>query len=144
MDDHDDLGGDAACWSHLVGGEEDPSRVVVDLAAAADATAEAGGAVWSLPHGGDLDANLVRLRAGDRIDEHVNREVDVLVFVRSGTGRITIDDESHDLRCDALALIPRGARRTTEAGPTGMTYLSVHRRRAPLAITSREQRGGRP
>lgn len=135
----DDLGGDPACWAHLFGGADDPSRVVVDLDATA--TAGAGGAVWSLPHGGDLDANLVWLGPGHTIGEHVNREVDVLVFVRTGTGRITIDDEVHDVRSDALALIPRGARRRIEAGPSGISYLSVHRRRDPLTIASPKQRG---
>jgi len=38
----------------------------------------ADGAVWSLPHDGDLDANLVKLGPGGRIDEHRNDEVDVV------------------------------------------------------------------
>ena len=63
--------------------------VVVDL----DQVAAAGtvGAAWSLPHGGDLDANVVRLDAAGGIGEHVNNEVDVLVVVVSGQGSVSVD-----------------------------------------------------
>jgi quercetin dioxygenase-like cupin family protein len=92
------------------------------------------GAVWSLPHGGDLDANLVRLRPGDTIDDHVNDEVDVLLFVQSGGGELIIDDTEYPLRSDVLALIPKGSRRRIAAGPKGVFYLSVHLRRGALTI----------
>ncbi|MDZ7679822.1 MAG: cupin domain-containing protein [Acidimicrobiales bacterium] len=132
-----DEGGDPPCWAHLVGGDETADAigpVVVDLGAAASG---AGGAVWSLPHGGDLDANLVRLAPGGEIARHVNADVDVLVFVQSGTGELTIDDDVHPLRGDVLALVPRGAHRSITAGPRGLTYLSIHRRRSPLGIQQR-------
>lgn len=115
--------------------------LVADLGAV---SVGSGGAVWSLPHGGDLDANLVRLDPGAAIDAHVNDELDVLVFVQSGTAVLTVDDQTQPLGPDHLALIPKGARRTIVAGNGGITYLSVHRRRAPLKISrsskSREQR----
>lgn len=107
---------------------------VVDLGAVA---AGSGGAVWSLPHGGDLDANLVRLDPDGSIEEHVNGEVDVLIFVQSGTGSITIDGATHEVGTNHLALVPRGSTRGVAAGPTGISYLSVHRRRRPISITSR-------
>jgi quercetin dioxygenase-like cupin family protein len=112
---------------------EGQPAVVVDLGATSVAT---GGAIWSLPHGGDLDANLVRLGPGDAIGEHVNREVDVLLLVQSGTGQLTVGDDTYRLRGDVLALVPRGARRSVAAAAQGITYLSVHRRRALLSITS--------
>lgn len=105
--------------------------VVADLGGT---TTDSGGVVWSLPHGGDLDANLVRLRPGGQIAEHLNDEVDVLVFVQSGNGELVIDGEVHPLRGDVLALIPRGARRQMTAGPFGVTYLSIHRHRGPLTV----------
>lgn len=142
-----DLGGDPACWAHLLDEDHDErvrpvldpdgaagEAVVVDLGSAAHGS---GGAIWSLPHGGDLDANLVRLDPGAGIGEHVNDHVDVLVFVQSGSGHLTIDHTSHQLGPDHVALIPTGARRTVVAGPRGITYLSVHRRRGPLGITKR-------
>lgn len=115
--------------------------LVADLGAV---SVGSGGAVWSLPHGGDLDANLVRLDPGAAIDAHVNDELDVLLFVQSGTAVLTVDDQAQSLGPDHLALIPKGSRRTIVAGTGGITYLSVHRRRSPLKISrspkSREQR----
>lgn len=130
-----DLGGDPACWSHLAGDDGDDvglpdGVVVVDLGA----PQAGGGAIWSLPHGGDLDANLVRLDADGTIGEHVNNEVDVLMFVQCGAGQIHVDGTSRELGADHLVLVPRGARRSITAGPSGITYLSVHRRRSPLGI----------
>lgn len=110
------------------------SSVVADLGSLSPGGGP--GAVWSLPHGGDLDANLVRLRDGDVIDTHVNDDVDVLIYVQSGGGELTVDDDEHRLRSDVLVLIPRGARRRIVAGSSGMYYLSVHRRRSPLTITA--------
>lgn len=111
-----------------------PPRVplVVDLGACP--TAGASGAVWSLPRSGDLDANLVRLAPGEVIDQHVNDEVDVLMFVQSGRGELVVDGRRHLLAADSLALVPRGARRAIAAGSPGVTYLTVHRRRGPMTI----------
>ena len=96
-----------------------------------------GGAVWSLPHGGDLDANLVSLDAGGAIGLHVNNEVDVLMFVRSGSGSVTVDGETLPLGSDHLAWIPKGASRSVSAGSDGISYLSIHRLRGGLGITPR-------
>lgn len=141
-----ELGGDPPCWAHLV--DNDPGdtssnesvRLVVDLGAAPSGS---GGAVWSLPHGGDLDANLVRLEPGGGIGAHVNEEVDVLLFVQSGTGELSVDGDLRPLGADHLALVPKGSQRSIVAGATGITYLSVHRRRSPLAIKQRDQ-GNKP
>ena len=128
-------GGDPACWAHLLDdGEIDLAGVEAVVTDLGNTSTDAGGVVWSLPHGGDLDANLVRLRPGSEISEHVNDEVDVLVFVQSGGGELTIDGETHPLRGDVLALVPRGATRQVSAGVFGITYLSIHRRRGPLRI----------
>lgn len=93
-----------------------------------------GGVIWKLPHDGDLDGNLVRLAAGRSIDEHVNDDVDVLIVVRTGDGRLAVDGTSHLLGESALALVPRGARRSLTAGAHGITYLSIHRRREGLTV----------
>lgn len=139
----EDLGGDPPCWAHLL--DEDDAEdaatpghrpLVVDLGAV---SVGSGGAIWSLPHGGDLDANLVRFEAGSGIDSHVNNDVDVLLFVQSGTADLTIDDHTQWLGTDHLAHIPRGSMRSIVAGDVGITYLSIHRRRSPLAIGRRDQ-----
>lgn len=114
-------------------GGELPGRMVVDLGLVSGS----GGAIWSLPHGGDLDANLVRLGPDESVGAHINNDVDVLVFVQSGSGWVTIDDIADEVGPDHLVLIPRGAERSILATGTGMTYLSVHRRRTPLGITTR-------
>ena len=106
--------------------------VVVDLGATD--TSGHDGVVWSLPHGGDLDANLVHLDAGGVIGAHVNSEVDVAMSVMSGNGTLIVDEINHDLSVDVFALIPRGVRREVRAGSEGITYLSIHRRRNPLTI----------
>lgn len=106
--------------------------VVVDLGATD--TSGHDGVVWSLPHGGDLDANLVHLDAGGVIGAHVNSEVDVAMSVMSGNGALIVEGINHDLSVDVFALIPRGVRREVRAGSEGITYLSIHRRRNPLTI----------
>jgi quercetin dioxygenase-like cupin family protein len=133
------VGGDPPCWAHLF--EDGPALPEAAVIADLGDVALSGGAVWSLPHGGDLDANLVRLEPGHRIEAHVNTEVDVLVFVQSGTGRIDLGDTRTDLTADHLVLVPRGVRRSIAAGPSGITYLSVHRRRGLLAMADRSKPG---
>lgn len=98
------------------------------------------GAVWSLPHDGDLDANLVVLAAGDAVASHVNDEVDVLVVVLDGTGATTIDGVSHALAASVVVHIPKGVTREIRAGDTSLLYLSVHRTRSGLRIGRRSDR----
>ncbi len=130
-------GGDPPCWAHLVDDEQiDGGPLVVDLTVPTGS----GGAIWSLPHGGDLDANLVRLDPGAEIGDHINNDVDVMVLVQSGAGALTVDDQAQHLGVDDLALIPKGSSRSMAAGPEGVTYLSIHRRRSPLGITGRPAR----
>ena len=130
--DHE-LGGDPACWAHLF--DDDPEEMtgaVVDLSSVEGA----GGAVWSLPHGGDLDANFVRLEPGGAIGEHVG-DVDVLIVVREGDGELTVDGIVRMLTGSSLVLIPKGSARSLRAGERGIGYLSVHRGREPMTIRAR-------
>jgi len=131
--DHDQ-GGDPACWAHLF--EDDQPALVADLAD----VDEVGGAVWSLPHGGDLDANLVRLAPTACIPEHVNRDVGVLLVVRAGGGELVADETSHTLTDTTVALVPRYASRSIRAGDDGLDYLSIHRRREAMQIRDRPSR----
>lgn len=97
----------------------------------------ADGAVWSLPHDGDLDANLVKLAPGGEIVSHRNDEVDVVLVVVSGSGDLVVDGESYPLRPHRLARICKGAERSLRAGPGGLLYLSLHRARSGLRISPR-------
>lgn len=110
-----------------------PDPAVADLSEVD--TSGTDGVAWSLPHGGDLDANLVALRPGASIAEHVNDAVDVFIYVRSGGGELRLDGRPHPLCPDLVILVPQGARRALQAGPDGMTYLSIHQRRPPLTIS---------
>lgn len=122
-----DVGGDPACWARVTADE-----VTTSFAAVPDAAGS--GAVWSLPHGGGLDANVVRLVAGDAVGEHVNDEVDVLLVVWSGTGELVIDDHRVPLGPGTITHVCRGARRSVRAAGDGLVYLSVHPRRGPMVV----------
>jgi mannose-6-phosphate isomerase-like protein (cupin superfamily) len=126
-----EVGGDAACWAHLF---DDRCVTSFTELAGADGADGADGVVWSSPRGGGLDANVVRLGAGNAIEEHVNEQVDVLLVVWSGTGELEIDDRRVPLAAGTVALIPRNARRRIVARTGGLTYLSTHPARGPLSI----------
>ena len=102
MNEPQDQGGDPPCWAHLFAPDEAPGPVppvVVDLGGPGGGGTS--GAAWSLPHGGDLDANLVRLGPGDGIASHDNYEVDVLVHVLDGSGEVVLDGTSRSLAAGA-------------------------------------------
>ena len=135
MSDDRDLGGDPPCWAHVLDRQPDDGHV--RSGAVADRTevvADGNGVVRSLPRGADLDANLVHLDPGAVIAAHRNDDVDVLIVVRSGVAELTIDTRPCQLVADLVVLIPRGTRRAVVAGPAGITYLSVYRRRGPLTV----------
>lgn len=83
---------------------------------------------------GDLNVNLVHLDEGSTIAEHRNREVDVLVVVLDGTGRLRVDEREDDLVANTVAYIARGETRSISAGPGGLTYLTAHRARGQLRV----------
>jgi quercetin dioxygenase-like cupin family protein len=87
------------------------------------------GALWRLD-GEDLQANLVRLGRGDRIEPHRNDEVDVLVVVVLGRGELTLDGQVHQLAPMVVAHLPKGAVRAVEPVDGLLVYLSIHRHRS--------------
>jgi len=100
----------------------------VDLAGLA-AGGNHPGARWRLD-GEDLQANLVRLGRGDRIEPHRNDEVDVLVVVVLGRGELTLDGQVHQLAPMVVAHLPKGAVRAVEPVDGLLVYLSIHRHRS--------------
>jgi len=137
---HDDLGGEAACYAHLLESPDDelpgavPSPPHVDLSSL---ELDAEGSLWSLPHGGDLDANALRLAAHSEIAAHVNADLDVLLIGHAGDGRVIIDGRVLPLRGGSVVLVPKGAERAIRAGDGDLVYVSVHRRRGGLQIGRR-------
>ena len=123
----------------MSGEESEPvAPTVVDLS---DALTEVGDGVhWTLERQGDLNVYLVRLEPGHSVEEHVNSEVDVAVIVVAGDGYIHIDGAPSPLRSHVVAHVPRGTSRRVEAGPDGLGYLTVHRRRT-LRLGTRPTRG---
>jgi len=111
-------------------------EVVSVDAAAAWQRATGSGVCWTLAAQSDLNVNVVRLEAGDEIGEHVNDDVDVVVAVLAGAGRLVVDGRVVALGPGTVVHVPRGASRRLEAAsPLG--YLSVHRRRAGLGVGRR-------
>lgn len=101
------------------------------------------GAVWRLAESGrQLDANLVRLPPDERVALHVEPDLDVLLLVVTGAGALATDEGERQVDAGALVWLPHGARRGVAAGPDGLVYLTVHRRRPGMRIRSRPDRVG--
>ncbi|MGH3023953.1 MAG: cupin domain-containing protein, partial [Gaiellaceae bacterium] len=103
---------------------------VVDLV-----TPRGRGPLWGVETD-DLNATLLAWSAGDGPAEHVNSERDVLLVVLGGSATVTIDGEPHALQQGDAVVLEKGRARGISAGPDGVRYLSVHRRRGPLQIAS--------
>lgn len=91
----------------------------------------------------DLNLNLLVLAAGETIEEHVNREVDVLVVAVQGQGEIVIDGAPVALTPGQALIIAKGARRAIRPIGGRFAYLSCHRRRAGLWPTAPSPKPGR-
>jgi uncharacterized protein (DUF2249 family)/quercetin dioxygenase-like cupin family protein len=119
-------------------------RIVGDTALPADAAEpDADGVVWKLQmRERDLDSNVIRLRPGTGIAAHTGPDLDVLVVVLDGGGRLTTERDVVDLRAGALVWLPRRSRRQFDAGPDGLRYLTVHQRRQSLVLDPAPPRTG--
>ena len=115
--------------------EADVPRPLCDTTAVLDGAADATGAVWKLEIADrHLDANVVRLQPGGRIDSHRGPDLDVMMHVLSGDGQVETETGTVPLSAGQLVWLPRRSRRSITAGPAGLAYLSVHPRRPGLAI----------
>jgi quercetin dioxygenase-like cupin family protein len=104
----------------------------------ANAETDAAGAVWRLtPEERGLDANIVRLPAGDEIAGHRGPDIDVLIHVLEGSGTLETDGDEIALTTGALVWLPPRSQRRFVAGEDGLRYFSVHRRKPPLSISTR-------
>ncbi|MBN3932253.1 cupin domain-containing protein [Streptomyces verrucosisporus] len=116
---------------------DETPRVLTDLDdRIARAAPGEGGALWRLAESGrQLDANLVRLPPGASVGEHAENDLDVLLLVVAGGGEM--EDGSGGRRAlapKALVWLPRTSRRALRAGPEGLVYLTVHRRRPGMTV----------
>jgi quercetin dioxygenase-like cupin family protein len=124
-------------------GEVPRPRVLTDTAALAALPDAPSGALWKLAEPGrQLDANVVRLPPSARVAPHTEPDLDVLLLVLAGNGTLLSTGEPRGLRAGELTWLPYGAVRGIEAGPDGLTYLTVHRRRPGMSIRGpRDTRG---
>lgn len=97
------------------------------------------GALWKLAESGrQLDANLVHLPGGERVETHAEPDLDVLLLVVAGDGALEKTDGTIQLAGGALCFLPHGSTRRLLAGADGLTYLTVHRRRMGMQIRPRQ------
>lgn len=93
------------------------------------------GVVWKLEtHYRDLDSNVIALAPNDGIDGHRGADVDVLIHVLAGSGRLITELGGIDLAPGALLWLPRRSRRQFAAGPHGLRFLSVHQKRSIFTL----------
>ncbi|WP_406191420.1 hypothetical protein OH733_15030 [Streptomyces griseus] len=114
----------------------DPRILAVLDKLLASAAPDERGALWQLAEPGrELDANLVRLPPDAEVGEHQEDVLDVLLVVLAGAGSVRAGDgRVLDLVPSTALWLPRTSRRALAAGPDGLVYLTVHRRRPGLAI----------
>ena len=110
------------------------------LGALAHAAAqESNGPIWGTASE-ELNATLLSWRPGAGPQEHINHERDVLVVILAGSATVSTDGDERELAVGEAVIIEKGRRRRISAGRSGVRYLSVHRRRAPLRIAPAPKR----
>ena len=86
---------------------------------------------WT-PESVDLHVNLVHLRAGEAIAEHVNASLDVLLTCLDGSGTLVVDGNNIPLAAGSVALIAKGSTRGVVAGEDGIRYTTCHGKRGGI------------
>ncbi|MFC5946725.1 cupin domain-containing protein [Pseudonocardia lutea] len=116
----------------------DAVRVVHDVQSLmTDGPTPPAGVTWRLSEPGrQLDANVLTLSPGRTIDTHTEPDLDVLLVVVAGTGRVESAGDAVALTAGKVLWLPRGSTRRLVAGARGLSYLTVHRRRPGMQIRS--------
>jgi quercetin dioxygenase-like cupin family protein len=110
-----------------------------DVHAVVGQAGQEGGALWRLAvEQRHLDANVIGLAAGRRVDTHTGPDLDVLMLVVDGAGEVVGADTAVQVRAGSLVWLPRRSQRSIVAGPDGLRYLTVHPRRPALSIGTPE------
>jgi len=97
------------------------------------------GPLWGMASR-DLNATLLSWPPGHEVAEHPNTELDVLLVVLGGGGVVVVDQRKHELAPGRVLLVEKGSSRRIRAGPDGLRYLSVHKRREPLTVAPRPEK----
>jgi quercetin dioxygenase-like cupin family protein len=110
-------------------------RVLVDVHELVEDSPVPSGARWTLTEPGrQLDANLIHLPAGQRVDTHSEPDLDVVLVIVDGGGTVGTPDGEQALADGNVVWLPRGSTRNITAGNNGLSYLTIHRRRPGLQI----------
>jgi len=118
--------------------EQPLAGFLADLHELVDDTRVPAGARWTLTEPGrQLDANLIHLPPGHRVETHTEPDLDVFLVVVAGGGALGTPDGSRPLADGNIVWLPRGSTRNLTAGSDGLSYLTVHRRRPGLQIRKR-------
>ena len=97
--------------------------------------ADLTGAVWKLQmRDRGLDSNIIALAPDTGIDAHTGPDLDVLIHVLDGSGRLVTELGGVELRPGDVVWLPKRSRRQFAAGPDGLRYLTVHQRRQALVL----------
>ena len=95
-----------------------------------------GGPVWGVATE-DLNATILEWPSSAGPGVHVHNERDVVLAVLAGSVEIELDGGVRRAAAGEVVVIEKGSSRRISAGPDGVRYLTVHRKRAGLAIKSR-------
>ncbi|MFI7063754.1 hypothetical protein ACIBL3_22400 [Kribbella sp. NPDC050124] len=71
---------------------------------------------------------------------HIEPDLDVVLVVVAGDGSLGTPEGRQEVASGNLVWLPHGAVRALTAGATGLSYLTVHRRRPGLQIKLRPAR----
>jgi quercetin dioxygenase-like cupin family protein len=82
--------------------------------------------------GEEMNITLLSWPAGQGVAPHVNEEVEVVIIVITGSGRVTVDETEFEVNAGDALLVPKGCRRAIGSTSDGFAYFSVHRRRPGL------------
>lgn len=88
----------------------------------------------------DLNVNLLRFTGEDGIEEHVNREVNVLLVALDGEGIVTVDGHAEELAAGQAAIIPKGTARSIRSNGDRFAYLTCHGQRRGMMPSVRKGR----
>ena len=110
-------------------------RVVPDERLAELLPSPRGGPEWGTATE-DLNATILQWPEGAGPPDHVNERADVVLVVLGGSADLTVDGEARRVGAGDVVVLERGRRRGVVAGPGGVRYLTVHRRRGGLEIAS--------
>lgn len=98
-----------------------------------------GGPEWGTATD-DLNATVLAWPAGAGPAAHVNSERDVVLVVLHGSAELELDGVVQTVVGGDVAVLPKGSERAVTAGPDGVRYVTVHRKRPGLSIASRASR----